>query len=61
PPPLPSRPSGGGDGGASGDSGGARPRIAPGSGATGAEQIPAAQDPSTVPDLAPPPEPATTP
>jgi len=36
-------------------------KIDTGSGATGAEQIPPPADSSTVPDLAPPPEPATTP
>ncbi|HVF76709.1 MAG TPA: zf-HC2 domain-containing protein [Solirubrobacteraceae bacterium] len=35
--------------------------VEPGRGATGAEQIPPAKDTSTVPDLAPAPEPATAP
>lgn len=42
------------------DGGGSR-RVDSGNGATGAEQIPPAEDTSEVPDLAPPPEPATAP
>ncbi|MEY2514196.1 MAG: hypothetical protein QOJ89_1554 [bacterium] len=41
--------------------GGAKPKINADSGATGAEQLPAARDTSTVPDLAPPVEPAVPP
>ncbi|MFP5361625.1 MAG: zf-HC2 domain-containing protein [Thermoleophilia bacterium] len=37
------------------------PKVDAGNGATGAEQIPPAQDTSTVPDLAPAPEPASAP
>jgi len=38
-----------------------KPKIEAGNGATGAEELPAAQDTSTVPDLAPPVEPAVPP
>jgi hypothetical protein len=44
-----------------GTQGGGSNKIKGGNGATGSEQIPPAQDSKNVPDLAPPPEPATTP
>jgi hypothetical protein len=44
-----------------GTEGGGSSKINAGNGATGSEQIPPAQDSTNVPDLAPPPEPATTP
>jgi hypothetical protein len=50
PPPPPPPPSGGG-----------KPKIDAGNGATGAEQLPPAKDTSTVPDLAPPVQPAPPP
>jgi hypothetical protein len=56
PPPPPAT-----TGGARGSDGDTSRKVDPGNGATGAEQIPPAKDTSTVPDLAPPPEPATDP
>jgi hypothetical protein len=44
-----------------GTEGGGSSKIDAGNGATGSEQIPPAQDSKNVPDLAPPPEPATSP
>jgi hypothetical protein len=44
-----------------GTEGGGSSKIKGGNGATGSEQIPPAQDSTNVPDLAPPPEPATSP
>jgi hypothetical protein len=45
----------------SSDSAGGSRKVDAGKGATGAEQIPAGEDSSTVPDLAPAPQPATNP
>jgi hypothetical protein len=59
-PPPPPPPASANNGTTTKKSGTSR-KIDAGSGATGAEQIPPAADASTVPDLAPPPEPATTP
>jgi hypothetical protein len=61
-PPPPSNPSAAANkGAATTKKSGSGRKIDAGSGATGAEQIPPPADSSTVPDLAPPPEPATTP
>ncbi|MEY2440811.1 MAG: hypothetical protein QOJ46_237 [bacterium] len=55
PPPPPATPA------KSNGSSGAKPKIDAGNGATGAEQLPPAKDTSTVPELAPPVEPAPPP
>ncbi len=59
PPPPPPAPDATADDGSS--TSGRSPKVDAGSGATGAEQIPPSEDTSSVPDLAPPPEPVTAP
>jgi hypothetical protein len=61
PPATPSRNANNGKAGACKPKSGGSRKIETGNGATGSEQIPPKQDSSNVPDLAPPPAPATSP
>ncbi|MEA2223012.1 MAG: hypothetical protein QOH83_1388 [Solirubrobacteraceae bacterium] len=61
PPPAPAKKAPKTNANTGGTEGGGSSKIDTGNGATGSEQIPPAQDSKNVPDLAPPPEPATSP